>query len=38
KGKVTNIAEGTNAIASIHFAQEGEKKIMLKFAKLKILS
>ncbi len=37
-GKVTNIAEGTNAIATILFDQEGEKKIMLKFAKLKILN
>ena len=30
-------AAGTNAIATINFSQEGEKKIMLKFAKLKIL-
>lgn len=38
KGKIKQIAEGTNSIATIHFEQEGEKKIMLKFAKLKILS
>lgn len=38
QGKVTNIAEGANSIATIDFKQEGEKKIMLKFAKLKILS
>lgn len=37
KGKVSDIAEGTNAIATIVFEQEGEKKIMLKFAKLQIL-
>ena len=37
KGKVSFIAAGTNAIATINFSQEGEKKIMLKFAKLKIL-
>ncbi|MCB9257613.1 MAG: UvrD-helicase domain-containing protein [Chitinophagales bacterium] len=37
KGVVTHIAEGVNSIASIQFEQEGEKKIMLKFAKLKIL-
>jgi len=38
KGKVSHIAEGSNAIATIQFENEGEKKIMLKFAKLKILS
>ena len=38
KGKVLAIAEGTNSIATIAFENEGEKKIMLKFAKLKILS
>ena len=38
KGKVSHIAEGSNAIATIQFESEGEKKIMLKFAKLKILS
>ena len=37
-GKVSHIAEGGNAIATIQFESEGEKKIMLKFAKLKILS
>jgi DNA helicase-2/ATP-dependent DNA helicase PcrA len=38
KGTVQHIAEGSNAIATIKFEGEGEKKIMLKFAKLKILS
>ncbi len=37
EGKVSFIAEGSNAIATINFSQEGEKKIMLKFAKLKIM-
>lgn len=37
EGKVVNIASGSNSIATIQFEQEGEKKIMLKFAKLKIL-
>lgn len=37
KGQVLSIAQGTNAIATIAFESEGEKKIMLKFAKLKIL-
>ncbi len=38
EGKVSFIAAGTNAIATINFSQEGEKKIMLKFAKLKIMN
>ena len=38
EGKVVNIeGSGVNKIASIFFAQFGTKKIMLKFAKLKIL-
>ncbi|MCB9227077.1 MAG: UvrD-helicase domain-containing protein [Chitinophagales bacterium] len=37
KGKVTFIAQGANSIATIIFENEGERKIMLKFAKLKIL-
>lgn len=37
KGVVEDIAEGANAIATIYFENEGPKKIMLKFAKLKIL-
>lgn len=37
KGKVTFIAQGVNSIATIVFENEGERKIMLKFAKLKIL-
>jgi DNA helicase-2/ATP-dependent DNA helicase PcrA len=36
RGIVSHIAEGNNAIATIQFVNEGEKKIMLKFAKLKI--
>ena len=38
EGKVVNIeGMGVNKIASIMFGQFGVKKIMLKFAKLKIL-
>lgn len=37
KGKVSYIAEGTNSIATINFESGGERKIMLKFAILKIL-
>lgn len=38
-GKVVSIeGMGTNKIASIHFAGVGIKKIMLKFAKLKIIT
>lgn len=36
-GVVTEIAIGANSIATIEFEELGEKKIMLKFAKLKIL-
>jgi DNA helicase II / ATP-dependent DNA helicase PcrA len=38
KGRVSNIAHGVNSIATIQFDEQGEKKIMLKFAKLKILA
>lgn len=39
EGKVVNIeGNGSNKIASIFFASYGTKKIMLKFARLKILS
>ena len=36
-GKIETIVQGANSIATIHFNDIGEKKIMLKFAKLKIL-
>lgn len=38
KGTVTYIAEGINSIATIVFENEGERKVMLKFAKMKILN
>ena len=38
KGVITNILKGENSIATIQFDSLGEKKIMLKFAKLKILN
>lgn len=38
KGVVSNILKGENSIATIQFESLGEKKIMLKFAKLKILN
>ncbi len=37
KGEIIHIARGENSIATINFESEGEKKIMLKFAKIKIL-
>lgn len=36
-GVISDIAIGANSIATIQFDELGEKKIMLKFAKLKIL-
>ncbi|MCD8528549.1 MAG: ATP-binding domain-containing protein [Chitinophagales bacterium] len=38
EGTITHIAHGENSIATINFKNMGEKKIMLKFAKLKILT
>jgi len=38
KGTIRHIAEGENSIATVEFINLGEKKIMLKFAKLQILN